>query len=243
MTTTQTVITVLVVLVVLAAAAVIVFTARRAALRRRFGPEYDRAVADNNGRLAGERDLRARQRRHAELELRPLGEAARQQFTQQWQAVQTKFVTDPAAAVVAGDDLVTRLMAQRGYPTKGYEDQLSYLSVDHARTLEHYRDAHDIYLRGQRGQASTEELRQALVHYRAIFADLLDEAPESIVDESRPSNTTRDEGRFAATDQQYGNNQPHNQPVDAPRNDSAAPQGNATAPERDSTQEVRHGRR
>jgi hypothetical protein len=236
MTTTQTVITVLVVLVVLAAAAVIVFTARRAALRRRFGPEYDRAVADNNGRLAAERDLRARERRHAQLELRPLGEAARQQFTTQWQAVQTQFVTDPAAAVVAGDDLVTRLMAERGYPTKGYEDQLSYLSVEHARTLEQYRDAHEIYLRGQRGEASTEELRQALVHYRAIFADLLDEAPESIVDKDPASSATKDDGRFAATDRQYGKNQPHNQPVDAAQDSSPAPQG-------DSTEEVRHGRR
>jgi len=223
MTTTQTVITMFVVLVVLAAAAVIAFTARRAALQRRFGPEYDRAVADNDGRISAERDLRARERRHAQLELRPLGEAARQQYTQQWQAVQTQFITDPAAAVVAGDDLVTRLIAQRGYPTTGYEDQLSYLSVEHARTVGNYRDAHEIYLRGQRGEASTEELRRALVHYRAIFADLLDEAPESLVDTALTSHARPDDGRFAATDRQYPALS-SNQPID-------------------NAEEARHGRR
>jgi hypothetical protein len=182
MTATQTVILILVVLVVLAAVAVVVYMARRAALRRRFGPEYDRAVADTDGRMAAERELRAREKRHAQLELRPLDDAARERYAEQWRAVQEKFVLDPAAAVVAGDELVTRLVSDRGYPTKDYEDQLSYLSVEHARVLEHYRDAHEIYLRGQRGQASTEQLRQALVHYRDLFADLLDEQPQAIVD-------------------------------------------------------------
>jgi hypothetical protein len=79
--------------------------------------------------------------------------------------------------VVAGDDLVGRLVADRGYPTDDYERQLAVLSVEHARPLAHYRDAHEIFLRGQEGKASTEELRQALVHYRALFADLLDEQP------------------------------------------------------------------
>ncbi len=185
MTTTQTVILVIVVLVVLAAVAVAVFAAQRAALRRRFGPEYDRAVADNQGRMPAEKELRARTKRHAQLELRPLDDASREQFAEQWRAVQAQFVHDPAAAVVAGDDLVTRLVAEQGYPTTGYEDQLSYLSVDHANTLTHYRDAHEIYLRSQRGEASTEELRQALVHYRELVADLLDEPAQSIVEEPR----------------------------------------------------------
>jgi hypothetical protein len=182
MTTTQIVIAIIVVLVVLAAGTVIVIAARRAALRRRFGPEYDRAVAGGDGLMSAERELRARERRHGQLELRPLNDAAREQYAQSWRAVQTQFIIDPAAAVVAGDDLVTRLVADRGYPTTGYEDQLSYLSVEHARALGHYRDAHEIYLRGQRGEASTEELRQALVHYRELFADLLDESSEAIVD-------------------------------------------------------------
>ena len=83
----------------------------------------------------------------------------------------------PAAAVVAGDELVTQLVADRGYPTEDFDDQLSYLSVEHARTLGRDRDAHEIYLRGQRGEADTEELRQAVVHYRALFADLLGTDP------------------------------------------------------------------
>jgi hypothetical protein len=229
MTTTQTVITVIVVLVVLAAVVMTLFMARRAALRRRFGPEYDRAVADNDGRLSAERDLRARERRHAQLELRPLSDAARQQFTQQWQAVQAQFITDPAGAVVAGDDLVTRLIAQRGYPTTGYEEQLSYLSVEHARTLGNYRDAHEIYLRGQRGEASTEQLRQALVHYRSIFADLLDEAPSSIVDTSGSAATDRQSAESAPNQAAPRPNQPYGRPAsDQPT---------------DTSEEVRHGRR
>ncbi len=192
MSTTQTVILILVVLVVLCAAAVVVYMARRAALRRRFGPEYDRAVADSEGRTTAEKELRARERRHAQLETRPLDDATRAGFAERWRAVQSQFVLDPAAAVVAGDDLVTQLAVARGYPTTDYEDQLSYLSVEHARTLGHYRDAHDIYLRGQRNEASTEELRQALVHYRELVADLLDEAPQTIVDSepTAPATTT-----------------------------------------------------
>jgi hypothetical protein len=185
MTTTITI--VVIVLVVLIVAALIAFMARRAALRRRFGPEYDRAVADNQGQRAAERELRSREREHAKLELRTLSEADRERFTEQWRAVQTQFVLDPAGAVVAGDNLVTQLMNARGYPTGDYDNQLKYLSVEHARTLGHYRDAHEIFLRGQQGQASTEELRQALVHYRELVADLLDEAPQTIVDGTPPA--------------------------------------------------------
>jgi hypothetical protein len=190
MTTTQTVILIIVVLVVLAAAAVFVYTARRAALRRRFGPEYDRAVADSEGRLPAERELRARKKRHAQLELRPLDEASRERFAERWRTLQTQFVFDPEGAVVAGDELVTRLVGERGYPITGYQDQLAYLSVEHARTLGNYRDAHEIYLRGQRGEASTEELRQALVHYRELVADLLDEASQTIVDTTVTADVT-----------------------------------------------------
>jgi hypothetical protein len=91
--------------------------------------------------------------------------------------VQSQFVTDPAGAVVAGDELVTRLVRERGYPTENFDDELAYLSVEHARVLGHYRDAHEIYLRAQRDEANTEDLRQALVHYRELFADLLGSEP------------------------------------------------------------------
>jgi hypothetical protein len=87
--------------------------------------------------------------------------------------VQIQFVDAPETAVSTADELTTRLIAERGYPTGDYDDQLASLSVEHARTLEHYRDAHAISERSKGGEASTEDLRQALVHYRALFADLL----------------------------------------------------------------------
>src|SRR5258705_10539428 len=129
---TTTLIVVLV-LVLLAAAATAVYLARRSALRRRFGPEYDRTVEGSDDRLTAERELRSRERRHAQLELRPLDEAARERFAEQWRAVQTQFVLDPAGAVVAGDELVTKLVTEGGYPTTGHEDPLSYRSATHAR--------------------------------------------------------------------------------------------------------------
>jgi hypothetical protein len=153
------------------------FLLRHQRLRRRFGSEYEKVVAEHSGFLAAERELRERERRHGQLQLRALDPAAQQRYAQAWQDIQTQFVSDPAGAVVAGDELVNRLAADRGYPTEGFDDQASYLSVEHGRTLGHYRDAHEIYERGQRGEADTEELRRALVHYRALFAELLGTDP------------------------------------------------------------------
>lgn len=177
MTTTQTIIIVLVVLAVVVAAAAGWYLLRRRELRRRFGPEYDRAVSEQDSILAAERELRSRQRRHATLELRDLSPDSRERYASEWQTVQAQFVDSPNEAVGAADELVTRLIAERGYPTEEYDDQLAHLSVEHARTLGHYRDAHEIHLRNERGEATTEQLRQALVHYRALFADLLGKDP------------------------------------------------------------------
>jgi hypothetical protein len=147
--------------------------ARRRSLRRRFGPEYDRVVTERNDRRAAERELRARERRHAELNLRPLSEASRATYTTTWEEIQARFVDAPGEAVGAADDLLTRLIAERGYPTGEFDEQAAQLSVEHPRTLQHYRDAHEINVRANRGEVDTEQLRQALVHYRALFADLL----------------------------------------------------------------------
>ena len=170
----QILITVIIVIVVVLAAGAAWMAYRRRSLQQRFGPEYDRAVAEQDSRTAAERELRARERRHAELELKPLSEESRDRYAGSWEEIQARFVDQPNEAVGAADDLVTRLIAERGYPTGDYDDQVAHLSVEHARTLEHYRDAHDINLRNERGEASTEQLRQALVHYRALFSDLLD---------------------------------------------------------------------
>jgi hypothetical protein len=197
MSTSQIIVLVFVIVLLAIAGAVGWQVMRRRSLQRTFGAEYDRAVAAEPNRSAAERELRDRERRHAELNLKPLNPADRDRFAQQWQAVQARFVEDPAAAVVAGDDLVTRLVTARGYPTKDYDDQLAYLSVEHARMLGHYRDAHEIFERGQRREASTEELRQALVHYRALFADLLDAAQDN---NARPNAAQDNAARRPDTD-------------------------------------------
>jgi hypothetical protein len=186
MSSTQVVVTVVVVLAVVVLAAMGWMMARRRALRQRFGPEYDRAVESEESRSAAERELRARERRHAELELRPLSGEARQRYTSGWEQIQERFVDSPNEAVSAADELVSKLIAERGYPTGEYEEQVAYLSVEHARTLEQYREAHEINLRNQRGEATTEEMRRAIVHYRALFADLLGDERIAQPDEPRP---------------------------------------------------------
>jgi hypothetical protein len=176
MTSTQIIILV-VILIVIGLAAAAWYLTRRRALRQRFGPEYDRMIAERDNRQEVERELRERERRHAELELRPLSAESRATYAAAWEEVQVRFVDSPDDAVRAGDELVTRLIAERGYPTGDYDEQLAHLSVEHARTLGHYRDAHEIHLRNERGEATTEEQRQALVHYRELFADLLGDDP------------------------------------------------------------------
>ncbi|MER7760652.1 hypothetical protein [Streptomyces sp. NPDC097619] len=148
---------------------------RRRRLQRDFGPEYGRAVKETGSRKAAERELRDRRHRYEELDIRELPEAARHEYTEQWNRVQEHFVDEPAGAVQEADELLTRLMHDRGYPTEGYEERLRHLSVAHGRTLDHYRKAHEVRTRDADGgtRADTEELRGAMVHYRALFEDLL----------------------------------------------------------------------
>jgi hypothetical protein len=194
MNTTLIIILVVAAVVVVALVAVAVTASRRRALRERFGPEYDRAVAEQDSRSAAERELRDRERRHADLELRPLAPESRARYAEQWAQVQARFVDSPEEAVRAGDELVTRLVGEIGYPTENYDDQLATLSVEHATTLGHYREAHAIFLRTERGEASTEQLRQALVHYRALSAELLGDNPVPPA-EPAPDQTARSDGR------------------------------------------------
>ncbi|WP_433649301.1 hypothetical protein ACQP2C_21250 [Micromonospora zamorensis] len=178
MSPTQVIVIVLVVLVLVAAAAVAVRQlGRRRALRSKFGPEYDRVVEEQDSRSAAERELRDRERRHAELSLTPLSPESRARYSAAWEELQVRFIDSPGETVGDADELVTRLIEEQGYPTGDFSDQIAHLSVEHARTLSNYRDAHDIHLRNTRGEASTEELRQAVVHYRSLFADLLGEEP------------------------------------------------------------------
>lgn len=177
MSSTQIIVLIVVVVAVLALAALGWVTLRRRQLRSRFGPEYDRTVSEQDSVIAAERELRARERRHAQLNLRPLSDEARHRYAIEWEEIQARFVDSPTGTVGAADALLTRVIADYGYPTDDYDEQLAQLSVDHARTLGNYRDAHEIHLRNERGEATTEQLRQALVLYRALFADLVGEDP------------------------------------------------------------------
>lgn len=170
---------ILLVLVVLVAVALLVRKSlQRKRLRERFGPEYERVVQRTDNRMVAERELAEREREHSKLELRQLTPASRDSYERNWTSVQEQFVDSPSAAVGQADRLVTDLMAERGYPTEGYERQASLLSVEHARAIEHYREAHEISQRHERGDASTEDLRNAMVHYRALFEDLLGDRHE-----------------------------------------------------------------
>ncbi|MCF3134145.1 hypothetical protein [Streptomyces olivochromogenes] len=162
------------VVVVLALAAVTVsLMRRRHHLRERFGPEYERTVEGSDSRLAAERDLRQREKRHDSLDIKPLPPVSRDRYTREWNSVQEEFVDRPQDAVHDADRLVTSLMHDRGYPTEGFDQQTKDLSVEHGRTLEHYRAAHEVESLSNRSQATTEQLRGAMVHYRALFDELL----------------------------------------------------------------------
>jgi hypothetical protein len=170
-------IVILIIVVVVALAITGWLTARRRTLQAKFGPEYDRVVAEQPSRAAAERELHQRERKHAELKLKPLAPDARARYAAEWAKVQASFLDSPSDAVRDGDELVTRLVGDIGYPTGHDDERLALLSAEHGGTLGHYREAHEISLRNSRGEASTEQLRQALVHYRALFAELLGEQP------------------------------------------------------------------
>jgi hypothetical protein len=195
MSSTQIAVIVIVIVVVLLLAVGAVLLYRRRALRDRFGPEYDRVVSERESRAAAERELRERERRHTELDLRPLDPSSRERYVTEWEEIQVRFIDAPDQSVGRADALVTALIAERGYPTGEFDQQVADLSVEHARTLDHYRKAHDIHLANERGEATTEQLRQALVHYRALFADLLGTEPVRLSSHDSPTNATPDRER------------------------------------------------
>lgn len=147
---------------------------RTSHLRDTFGPEYERTVGAK-GRGAGEKDLLERRERVQTLELRPLSQPEYERFTTAWTSTQATFVDDPSRAITEADGLVSDVMRTRGYPVDDdFERRAADISVDHPDVVENYRAAHATALRHQKGDATTEELRQAMVKYRALFADLLE---------------------------------------------------------------------
>ncbi|MGW4244723.1 hypothetical protein [Nocardia sp. NPDC004722] len=143
-------------------------------LRNRFGPEYDRSVQSAQNRKVAEQELTEREKRHQELPLRELSEDEKRRYEIAWAHVQEQFVDDPAGALDSADRLVTQAMTDRGYPSEDYDQQLADLSVEHARPLDRFRTAHEITARAEGGAVSTEDMRSAIIHYRDLFAELVD---------------------------------------------------------------------
>ena len=170
------------------AVAVIVFAVRRSRterLRKKFGDaEYERTVAERGNRRAAEANLVQRTERVKSFHLRPLAEADRLRFQEAWASVQARFVDGPAGAVTEADQLLGDLMATRGYPVGDFETRAADISVDHPMVVQNYRAGHDIAVRHLQGHAGTEDLRRAMIHYRALFDDLVSEpgarTPETI---------------------------------------------------------------
>jgi hypothetical protein len=171
---TTWIVVIVVVVVLLIAAAVLVPRMRSRRLQQQFGPEYDRTVDSAGDRRAAERDLRERTQERQELEIRPLDPGARSAYSQRWRSTQERFVDAPGEAVGDADVLVQEVMRERGYPVGDFERQARAVSVDHADVVSEYHAAHEISVANERGQASTEQLREAMVHYRTLFAELLE---------------------------------------------------------------------
>lgn len=160
--------------IIIAIAVVASGRARSRRLQQRFGPEYDRAVRTTGGdRTAAERDLAARESRVRRMHIEELPAGARDRYVEEWRTVQTRFVDQPREALKDADSLVTSVMRDRGYPMNDFEQRAADLSPDHPQVVDNYRIAHGIASRSEQGEVSTEDLRQAMVHYRTLFNDLV----------------------------------------------------------------------
>jgi hypothetical protein len=172
-------------IVALAAVAIIFITlivgrrrarARSEELQRRFGPEYEHAVEELGSPKRAERELEQRARRVEHFRFNDLSAAARESFAAKWNEIQGRFVDDPAVAVTAANELINEVMRARGYPTLSFDQRVADLSVEHPTVVQHYRAAHELSRSVFNGNVDTEQLRQALVHYRMLFTDLLHES-------------------------------------------------------------------
>jgi len=182
---TPTQVALIVAVVVLIVGAVVVFYLQRRRsekLRERFGPEYERSIHESGDKRRAEAQLEKRAERVEKFHLRPLSLEDRTRFTEQWDRVQAHFVDAPAGAVAEADQLLGDIMATCGYPMGDFEQRAADISVDHPIVTQNYRAAHEIAIRQARGQASTEDLRRAMIHYRALFEDLVNEKRTTTMD-------------------------------------------------------------
>ncbi len=171
---TITIVVIVIVVVAIAVAAFVFFQKERTKrLKTQFGPEYDRLVDSRGNQRKAEEELVDRQKRVEKLHIRELNRAEVERFSESWRSVQARFVDTPREAVAEADRLVREVMTTRGYSMGDFEQRAADISVDHPRVVENYRAAHDIAARDAAAKANTEDLRQAMVHYRALFDDLL----------------------------------------------------------------------
>lgn len=175
-------------LIIIGLIAVGVRRSRTAALREHFGSEYDRAMKQSGSRTAAEDRLVARTEEVKQFDIRPLTASERTGYINDWKTIEGHFVERPTTAVVEADELITNVMRTRGYPMADFEKYSELLSVKHPRVVEHYRAGHASIDAHARGAASTEDLRQAMLHYHALFEDLV----ESTTDVEQPVTTVRE---------------------------------------------------
>jgi hypothetical protein len=152
---------------------------RSTTLRDRFGPEYDRTLQGTDSKRDAEADLAARAERRDKLEIRPLPAAARERYVDDWSRVQARFVDDPEGAVRDADMLIQSVMRDRGYPIDDFDQRAADVSVDHPQVVENYREGHRLARASALGDGTTEDLRQAMQHYRSLFEELVDETSDS----------------------------------------------------------------
>jgi hypothetical protein len=168
------------VVIVIAAVLVWLYVRNRrrttAGLRTKFGSEYDRAVLAHGSERKAESKLEDREKRVEKLKIRELDPTEHERYSKQWDAVQSRFVDSPKGAVAEADDLVSSVMKTRGYPVSDFEQRAADISVDHPRVVQNYRTAHEIALRLGKDQATTEDLRTAMIHYRSLFEELVQAA-------------------------------------------------------------------
>ncbi len=193
MDTTTLVLLAVIAFVVVAAVVVIAQRRRSNELKSRYGAEYRMAVDDAGSRHKAEAELRHREKRVKAFDLRPLSPREATDFSDRWRIVQAQFVDNPGAAVAHADELLSEVMQARGYPQSDFDQRATDLSVHHPRLVADYRVAHDVARRHAAGDAGTEDLRKAMIHYRALFEDLLAASPQDRRPETEPRSFTPQE--------------------------------------------------
>jgi len=175
----------LIIVAAVAVVAVVIWQAlrerRTRTLRDRFGPEYDRALEGSESKRSAESELAARADRRDKLEITPLSPGARERYVAEWERVQARFVDDPEGAVREADVLIQSVMSERGYPMDDFDQRAADISVDHPQVVENYREGNRLARANALGDGTTEDLRQAMQHYRALFDELLEEASDEPV--------------------------------------------------------------